>query len=92
MLWLIPASSGKSIEPQLTESSVPKSRSMALNPVKKQIVMKRVKDALDYLHQARTADSQGQHEESRECVSLAITKLAFLLDWMHAKSSDQSPN
>lgn len=47
------------------------------------IVKDRIKLSLEYLHKATVFDSCGQHDESREHVSLAISKLAFLLDWMH---------
>lgn len=47
------------------------------------IVKNRIKLALEYLYKAQVFDTCGQHDESKEHVSLAISKLSFLLDWMY---------
>ena len=46
------------------------------------VVCERCQQTLDLLRKARDLDSQGKHSESREQLSLAISKLSFLLDYM----------
>ena len=46
------------------------------------VVYERCYQILDLLRKSRDLDSQGEHSESREQLSLAISKLSFLLDYM----------
>ena len=55
------------------------------------IIERRIRDSLQYLQKARDFDTCGQDDESREHVSLAISKLSFLLEWMaHSKAKEIS--